>query len=694
VRNKITSLDRCLHPLLKSLKWDGDERALFESMPHATTVDTLQQFRWVMQNLGFDSKLMSLNLKNADPRIFPCLFISAKTGSPDVIIEKNEKGLLIFNGTTEQITTLTTWDVEGILISFKKQDESKQKDIQQHWFRSILFSEKKLLLWVGFLTLLQTLMLVVPSFYVINIYDRVIASDSYQMLFSFFIGIIIVLVSLTLIMIMRTRFLGYIGIRIQKSVGNAIFKQLLKLPPYYTENASVPMQMMRLNDFNAVRNFFSGSLFTTLLEFPFLSIYFFIVWAIGGVLVVIPLIAMLIAFIIAGITWRVTQHSIRESTSSSSQYKDFLLESFWGMRSLQYAGLQEKWISRFRDISAKADYYGKKLLFSSQANDIIFDMLTLLAGLATLVVGTLMVIKNNLGLGALIGVMFIIWRILTPIRSINTMVPKLMQLKISSKQINELMKLPVELPSERQWKNTPQYIVGSIEFAQVTFRYPNTDSPALKNISFTLKTGQTMLIIGPSASGKSTMANLILAIYSPQAGHIFIDGRNIKQYDVNVLRKNIAYVPQKTELFYGTIAQNIALSQPLASQEQIMEAAKTANLLQDVNALPEGLNTRIRFYSDEKLGPAFCQKINLARAYLRNAPILIMDEPTGTLDAESIDAFENFLMKIKGKKTVIIFGHNTRFMPLVDQGMILYDGYIVASGDPKTVMENLPQGMV
>ena len=190
------------------------------------------------------------------------------------------------------------------------------------------------------------------------------------------------------------------------------------------------------------------------------------------------------------------------------------------------------------------------------------------------------------------------------------------------------------------------------------------------------------------------MANLILQIYTPQAGHIYIDGHNIKQYDVTILRKNIAYVPQKTELFYGTIAQNIALSQPLASQEQIIDAAKAANLMQDINELPEGLSTPIRFYSDEKLGPAFCQKINLARAFLRDAPILIMDEPTGTLDEESIQIFEHFLQKIKGKKTVIIYGHNTRFMPLVDLGIILYDGYVIKSGDAKTIMDNLPQGLV
>lgn len=694
MENKSTALYRCIKPLLKLLKWQGDERTLFESLPHFSDVETIEQFQLVMKNLGFESNTITISVQQVDERLFPCLFIPTGNELPKILISKSESDFLIYDSATSETATIKDWNVSGKIISFRKESEELRKEKIAHWFRTILLSEKKLLLFIGFLTLLQTLCLVLPSIYVIGVYDYVIASNSFSMLLSFFAGILIILFALMGIMFIRTRFLGYVGIQIQKNVGNAIFKQLLKLPPIYTENASVPLQIMRLNDFNVVRNFFSGSLFTTFLEFPFLFIYFVIIWLIGGVLVVIPIIALVVSFTIALVTWRISQANIKGSTSSSSQYKDFLLESFWGLRSLQYSGLQDKWMNRFREISAKANFFNKELLFTSQTNEIIFDVLTLLAGLGTLVFGAVLVVNNELKLGALIGTMFIIWRILTPIRAINTMLPKIMQLKASTKQINELMMLPSELPTERQWKNTPRYILGAIEFTQVTFRYPNADTPALKNISFSLKSGQIMLVVGPSASGKSTMANLILEIYTPQAGHIYIDGHNIKQYDVNLLRKNIAYVPQKTELFYGTIAQNIALSQPLASQEQILDAVKAANLLQDLETLPEGLNTRLRFYSDEKLGPAFCQKISLARAYLRDAPILVMDEPVGTLDAESIKTFETFLQKIKGKKTVILFGHNVRFMPLADTAMVLYDGYVVKSGDPKTIMENLPQGLL
>jgi len=693
-KGKTSSLDHCLRPLLSWLKWTGDERMIFESLPHLMSIQTVENFCWVMKNLGYTSKSISLNLRYVDDRLFPCLFIPKEGGAPKILLEKVGEDISAFDGEDNKKTLLRDLDTYGTVVSFKKQTENILKEDQQHWFKNILLQEKKLLFFVSLLTLIQTLLFIMSPVYIILVYDKVIAANSKGMLLSFFIGVSFALISLAVILSLRTRLLAYIGTHIQKNIGIAIFKKLLKLAPAFTENASVVSQIIRLNDFNVVRDFFSGSLFGTVIEIPFLIIYFLLVWFIGGILVIVPLLTLILSVFVSYGAWRFSQKSVRQNTQVRGNYQDFLLEALCGMRSLQYAGLQKKWMERFREISATSSVYGKDILFNNTADDAAFDAVTLLSGLATLILGTYLVINNQLDLGALIGTMFIIWRILAPIKTLNTMLPKLIQLKLSTRQINELMRLPTELPAERQWKNTPEHIVGSISFTQVTFRYPGGDTPALKNINFSLTPGQTLVIIGPSASGKSTLANLILAMYSPQIGDIFVDGRNIKQFDVTLLRKNIAYVPQKAELFYGTVEQNLLLAQPLASREQMIEAARSAHLLKDIETLPDGFNTHIKFYDDDKLGASFCQKINLARAYLRDAPILVMDEPTSTLDADSIDAFINYLAKIKGKKSIIIFGHNTKHIHLANSAIILYDGYIVTSGDPETVLKNIPAGII
>ncbi|EKD77630.1 MAG: hypothetical protein ACD_42C00260G0002 [uncultured bacterium] len=301
---------------------------------------------------------------------------------------------------------------------------------------------------------------------------------------------------------------------------------------------------------------------------------------------------------------------------------------------------------------------------------------------------------NATTIGSLIGVMFIVWRILTPVKTLSMMLPKLIQLKRSIRQINELMRLQPERELATQKQSTPSQLIGAISFSQVTFRYPGADTAALSDISFSLKPREMLAIIGPSASGKSTMVNLMLAMYLPQGGHVYIDGRNIRQYDVAMLRTHIAYVSQKAEVFYGTIAQNLRLADPMASMDQLREAAQAANLLRDIEALPEGFDTRIKDYGDKKLGTSFCQKINLARAYLRNASILILDEPMTALDVKSADTLLNFLKEIKGKKTIVVITHQRAYVQLADLIMVLLDGKQVMQGPVDQVFDKIPKGLI
>lgn len=687
-------LDNCIRPLLKHLEWKGDERTLFESLPHLMMIQTLERFCWVMQSLGYTNKKITVNLQYIDERLFPCLFVPKDGSAPKVIIEKVGQDLSVYDGEKDKRDVLRDLDIDGVIVSFKPQGAFQAKQDSTHWFRNVLVKEKNLFLFVGFLTFIQTILMIATPTYIIFIYDKVIAAKSGHMLFTFFAGILFALLSLIIVMNLRSRMLGHIGSRMQKNIGNMIFLRLLKLPPIYVETASVTAQIIRLNDFNQVREFFGGPLFSALIELPFTVIFFVFIWIVGGILTIVPVVSVIVTFLTGYLIMYFSKRIVRDSSITRAKYQDFLLEALWGMRSLQFSGLQKKWVDRYNELSATACLQGKGILLLNGANEAIFDALNLLTGLAALLLGAVLAMENTINLGALIGTMFVIWRIMAPVKMLAMTLPKLFQLKLSIKQINDLMRLPTELPIERQWQNTPRHILGALSFSQVTFRYPGADAPALKNVAFSVKPGECLVIVGPSAAGKSTLANLLLAIYEVQSGHVFVDGRNIKQYDVSLLRKNIAYVPQKSELFYGTIEQNLKLAQPLASKEQIIEAAKMANLLSDIEAFPLGFETRIRFYGDDKLGPSFCQKINLARAFLRDSPILIMDEPTASLDSESAQQFKQYVQSVKGHKTVLIFGHSASLLEMADTGIVLYDGYIVTSGTPDEVLKNIPKGMV
>ncbi len=687
-------LDDCLKPLLKSLGWKGDESFLFESMPHMVNIENTDKFSWVMKNLGYTTKVIHIKLDEISAMNFPCLFIPDENPRPMVVIEKTEGGLSVFDSEKKENVIISGLGMHGTVLHFKKKRDEIIKEDYRNWFGDVIYNCKGMIFLLMLISFLQALLLLMAPAYIMFLYDNVINTASYGMLFSFSIAMLFALYSLFALLNFRSRILGHFGSRLQNNMGIVIFARLLKLQAAYIESAPLSRQLLRLNDFNHLREFFGGPLFSTVFELPFVVILFLFVWLLGGMLVVVPIVAALVYFAVAMTIEFFSKKNISENSIVKAKYQNYLLETFSGMRSLQYAGLQDTWFTNFKEISASSSLYGKTALMVSSLSEAVFDGLTLLAGLGTLVMGAVMIIDEKMGIGALIAILFVIWRLLAPIKTISVMLPKIVQIRKSVKQINELMHFPTEMPSERQWENTPSKILGNIKFEQVAFRYPGSEIFALKNISFSVKQGEILLIMGAAGSGKSTIINLLLNLYPIQGGSILIDGKNIKQFDVHFLRKNTAFAPQEAELFYGTIEQNLKLTQPLATKEEILEAIKAANLTDEIDQLPEGLDTRIRFYGDYRFGASFCQKMNLARAYLRNAPILILDEPTNGLDEKNIKLLTHYLESIKGKKTIIITEHGASRIHLADRVIVLHDGFVASAGKPEEVLKNIPKGMI
>lgn len=687
-------LDQCLKPLLAALEWHGSRREFLEALPHLSLIKTVEEFCNVMKNLSFSGEQLNVNLADLDGRLLPGLFIPTH-GHPMVLIERVEHHYTVFDSRYKRLREIDASDMAGCLFVFK-QEENGATAVEKStgWFRNAFRPQMKSLYYVGFLSLIQTLMMLIVPIFIMSVYDKVIGTRSIPLLGSLLLGTFAGLLTLVVVLLIRARMLGHIGVYIQRHIGNTIFQRLLFIPSSYTESATVGAQLSRLDDFNSVRDFFGGPLFGSLIEVPFIFIYLLAVWFIGGVLVVVPIFFVLLSVGIAYILWRISRRFIRGMSSLHTQRQEFIVETLQKMRSLKYAGLQRVWEDRYCSMSSEIGLLSKRSYLLAQINEIIFDILIILAGLFTLMIGAALVLNGVIQIGGLIATMFIVWRILTPIKVLNTAFPRLAQLRKSTKQINNLMKLAVEKRSEKLRRNLPKKLKGEITFNQVSFRYPDTSTSALMGINFKIEPGQTIALIGPSAAGKSTLLKLILAIYTPQVGEIFIDGYNILQYDPTVIRANIAYVPQRAELFYGTIAQNLKLAEPSASLDDMKQAAKQANILQNILALPNGFDTRLDDHGEGKISMSLKQGLCLARAYLRKAPILILDEPGTALDNESDKALMNAITQSKGKRTTIITSHRPSHIKLADLALVLQDGKQLVIAPPDVVLEKMPKELL
>jgi ATP-binding cassette subfamily C protein/ATP-binding cassette subfamily C protein LapB len=317
--------------------------------------------------------------------------------------------------------------------------------------------------------------------------------------------------------------------------------------------------------------------------------------------------------------------------------------------------------------------------------------LMLLGGIATLGAGTLMVLAGDMTVGALVASMALVWRILSPLQLAFLSFTRLEQVGQGLRQINTLMRQKVE--------REPGAIVerlrtfqGRIRFERVSLRYNPRSEPALLAVNAEINPGEIVAITGPNGSGKSTLMKLIAGLYEPQFGGVFIDGMDTRQLDIDELRGAIAYVPQACDLFHGTIAQNLRLANPTASERDLAQAALDAGLLEEILAFPEGFDTRLTDQLQRQLPGGVKQRLMLARAYVKAAPVVLMDEPANGLDREGDEQLMRKLQSLRGRSTVLLVTHRPSHMRLADKIFYLEGGRLMLAGPPGRVLPQLGMG--
>ncbi|MBF0130282.1 MAG: ATP-binding cassette domain-containing protein, partial [Alphaproteobacteria bacterium] len=229
-------------------------------------------------------------------------------------------------------------------------------------------------------------------------------------------------------------------------------------------------------------------------------------------------------------------------------------------------------------------------------------------------------------------------------------------------------------------RNALPTLEGGLAFSRVSFRYTNDADPVLLGVNFKVDAGTVVGIAGPNGSGKSSLLKLATGIYRPQAGSVRVDNIDIRQMDPRDLRALISYAPQQCDVFFGTIAQNLYLAHPTATMEQLRWAASLAGLLEEIEALPDGFNTRLFDGQGERMPHGFRQKLSLARAYLKPAPIMLFDEPGNGLDSKGDNAFVDAIQVLRKTTTIMIVSHRPSHLRLADMIVYMQDGYVRQTG--------------
>ncbi|WP_417782576.1 peptidase domain-containing ABC transporter [Terasakiella pusilla] len=690
---EISDFAACLEILLLALSWRGQERNIAEAMPHFADELDLTGFRNVMANLQFSSRPERMDLHKIDPRLMPCLFVP-DDGAACVPLARSDFGLRVFDGGEGDYRTLTGKEMarKGTAYFFKSVDFEEQKIVQHKigWFWMVMERFRALVYQILGLTLLLNLLALATPLFVMAVYDKVVATGSMSTLAYFGIGVSIAIICDYVLRRIRTRIFAFVGARIDNIVGNEVFKRIMFLPPAFTERATIGAQVARIKDFESVREFFTGPMAVVLFEIPFSFIFVIVIFILGGPVALVPIFMLVFFWLTALAFGPMVRDAISATARFGSKRQELVIETISNMRAIKYTNAEDTWLARYRELSAQSSMASFRSAQVTSYLQTISHVLMITSGVATIAFGVFRVFEGAMSIGGLVASMILVWRVLGPLQSGFVTLTRVEQVRSSITQINNLMNINSEHKDDMV--NSNRKIEGFIEFGRVSLRYSPDADPALVGVNFDIKPGEVLAVLGGNGSGKSTILKLLLGMYIPQAGSIRIDQTDIRQLDPVELRQMIGYVPQATQFFYGTIAQNLRLANPAASDEEVADACRKANLLDDIEALPKGFWTRIGEGTGGQLPSSFQQRLNLARCFIKKPKIMLFDEPGNGLDFEDDQAFMKTVSKMKEEGVCsFMVTHRPSHLKIADKILWLENGHMKMYGPTDDVKPHLPK---
>lgn len=505
-------------------------------------------------------------------------------------------------------------------------------------------------------------------------------------------GILMYAVLILVMALMRGLFLYFVrqtlivmSRRIEFDLKNDIFQHYQTLPlSFYRRNNTGDLMNRISEDVGRVRMYLGPSIMYGLQLITLFFILIPVMFTISVKLTLFALIPLpLLSFSIYYVN-NIIERRSEEIQESQSRLSTFVQEAFSGIRVLKSFSREKESIERF---TKENDDYRRKSLRLTRVQSLFFPLMFGLIGLSTILTvyeGSVEVIAGTLTFGNIAEFVIYVNLLTWPVASLGWTSSLVQRAEASQKRINEFLKTETEIRSDR---SLVHQIEGKIEFRDVSFKYPDTGIQAIRNLSFILNPGDSLAIIGATGSGKSTVANLISRLYDVTQGQILIDDFPIVDYDVTNLRSQIGYVPQDVFLFSDSILNNIGFGLTEPQEDRIIQAAKDADVYQNIMDFPQGFATRVG-ERGITLSGGQKQRVSIARAIVREPRILMLDDALSAVDTKTEDTILNSMRGVMRGRTTLIISHRVSSAKLANKIIVLEDGSIAEAGTHDSLMEH------
>ena len=672
---------------------DGEEIELF-SLKSSKSL-----FSRAASRAGFASTLVRKDLDQISPLVLPCILMLR--GKKACILQSFSEDKKMANIITPDLSTGTSTieisklkdEYLGYAYYLKREfvpeDTSSTKLIDagnDHWFWGTLKRSKKIYFDVVIASFIINLFVLASPLFTMNVYDRVVPNNAVETLWVLALGVSVVYGIDLFLKFVRSYFLEIAGKKSDIIMSSILFERVMDMK-FSNKPKSVGSFASNLKEFDTVRNFFSSASLAAIVDLPFALIFLIVTYFIGSYLVLVPIVIMIAILCYTFFIKDPLQNAIKSTFEASAMKNGILIESLSSLETIKTLGasghVQWNWEEATGEIANRS--IKSKIITTSITT--VTSFLVQLNTIAIIVLGVYMIQDTHLTMGGLIAAVMLSSRAIAPMGQVASLAANFEQTKTAYQSLSKIMQMPVERPDGKKFVRRNSFD-GKIEFKNVSFTYPDTTKGSLDRINFVIQPGEKVGIIGRNGSGKTTLQKIILGLYAPTEGSVLIDGIDINQIDPADLRRNIGYVPQDVVLFKGTVRENIVQKAPYVDDMQIIKAAKVSGVDEYVNAHPLGFDMPV-FERGDGISGGQRQSIAVARAFLLDSPIILLDEPTNSLDNTVESKLKANLKVNTVNKTMILVTHRTSMLDLVDRLIVMDNGKILLDGPRDEVLARL-----
>jgi len=575
-------------------------------------------------------------------------------------------------------------------FSSLKTEKMSSKPSFSRWLMNEVISMRSVYRDVLLAAVFVNLFALASPLFVMNVYDRVVPNNAIETLWVLASGVALVFIFDLVIKLLRHYFIELAGQRLDIKLSSRLFERALNLrvdvfPDSVGEFAS------KLKDFDSIKHFFTAATLTALVDLPFSILFIWVIFYVGGIVSLAPLIAGLVMLVYGFVIHFPLKSIIEKSQRAAAQKNAVLVETLSGIETLKAfnaEGRQQGFWEECLAYLARAGVSSRRLADSIA---MVSGFIIQFTVVVVVVIGTYQIGAHQMSMGALIACVLLSSRALAPMAQLASLAAQYYQAKSALAALDDLTQLPVEQSTEMTYLNRSQ-LDGDIDIQNLNFTYDQKQM-ILKDLNIKVRAGEKVALIGKIGSGKSTLMRLLLGLGKATSGQIRIDHIDIDQLDPVELRAGMAYVPQDVTLFRGTLKENILLKSPLSDNETLLAASEIAGLSGFVKGHSNGFDMPIG-EQGRGLSGGQRQSVAIARAVVGKPKILLFDELTSAMDNQTESIVVEKIRQFSKNKTMILSTHRASLLSLVDRVIVMDEGRVIADGPKEKVLDALKRGLV